>query len=47
MGDAEGNPLVPFQINYKVNDDPNAFFAETKKCNESYPVNRDFVFDLN
>lgn len=33
-----GNPFTPFTINYKYDEPERAFRAETKKCNESYPV---------
>lgn len=38
MGDPDGNPVVPFRINYKYDKPDTAFEAETKRCNESYPV---------
>lgn len=38
MGDAENNYYVPFQIKYKYDDPERAFRAETKQCNEFYPV---------
>lgn len=43
MGNKTSNPFVPFQINYKFSNAENAFQAETKKCNESYPVNIDII----
>lgn len=38
MGNVSVNTLAPFQINYKYDDESRAFQADTKKCNESYPV---------
>ncbi|XP_031627932.1 NPC intracellular cholesterol transporter 1 homolog 1b [Contarinia nasturtii] len=36
MGDAENNPFVPFQLNYKFDNAERAFRTDTKKCNEAY-----------
>lgn len=38
MGNTVDNPYVPFQITYTYNNPERAFVAETKECNESYPV---------
>lgn len=38
MGDPVENSYVPFPINYKYTNSTKAFRAETKKCNEAYPV---------
>lgn len=38
MGNISENDYTPFQINYKLESPERAFHAETKKCNESYPV---------
>lgn len=38
MGNVELNDLLPFPIRYKYDKPEIAFHAETKKCNESYPV---------
>lgn len=38
MGNVTLNEYVPFQINYKYDNPEKAFRAETKMCNESYPV---------
>lgn len=44
MGNTTINDYVPFNINYKFNNDKNAFHSETKNCSEAYPVNIDFLF---
>lgn len=38
MGNVSENDYTPFQINYKLDNPERAFHAETKMCNESYPV---------
>lgn len=39
LGDAAGNPLVPFQMIYNFSQtDPNRFMAETKACHEFFEV---------
>lgn len=47
MGNPDGNPFVPFRINYKYDKPEIAFQAETKPCNESYPVDNFAFFSLS
>lgn len=38
MGNVSINNIAPFQITYKFDNESRNFQADTKKCNESYPV---------
>lgn len=46
MGNSTINDYVPFDINYKYDNVDRAFRAETKKCNESYSVNKQIKCDV-
>lgn len=44
MGNPNESPFTPFEMNYRYDDPDRAYHFETKKCNESYPVN---LFDFS